>query len=152
MAVVGNWTYSGDPRDSDRDSVRFLVGDTDDTDQKVSDEEIAYLLTQNGNVFKAAAMAARGISANYTVKVKEKKIGDLAITYADRAKSYIELAIRLEAQAADGSILALVPYAGGISVSDKATQTQDTDWDTPSFWRGQFDYPGSNWPLGGSSS
>ena len=152
MAVVGTWTYSGDPRDSDRDAVRFLIGDTDDTDQKVSDEEIAYLLTQNGNVFKASAMAARGISANYSAKVKEKMVGDLRITYIDRAKGYEELATRLEAQAASGTVLALAPYAGGISVDDKATQVADSDWDTPAFWRGQFDYPGSGWDLGGSTS
>jgi hypothetical protein len=39
------WTYS-DPAGDRKDEVRLLVGDTDTTDQMVSDEEIDYVLTQ----------------------------------------------------------------------------------------------------------
>ena len=39
MAIIGgNWTYSGNPAASDKDAVRFLVGDTNTSDQLVSDE------------------------------------------------------------------------------------------------------------------
>src|SRR6185312_7119498 len=39
------WTYSGDPRASDKDAVRFWMGDTDPTDKQVMDGEINYGLT-----------------------------------------------------------------------------------------------------------
>ena len=46
MSFVGeeNWTYSGDPTDSDRDAVRFEVGDTDENDRLLSDGEVTYCL------------------------------------------------------------------------------------------------------------
>jgi hypothetical protein len=40
------WTYSGDPATSDKDEVRFLMGDTDDDFQLMSDEEIAYVIAK----------------------------------------------------------------------------------------------------------
>ena len=40
------WTYSGNPSSTERDAVRFLVGDTDTNDQLLSNEEIDYLVTQ----------------------------------------------------------------------------------------------------------
>src|SRR5438128_529157 len=45
----GTFSYSGDPSYSVGDEVRFLMQDTDRTDPQVSDEEIAYMVTQHGN-------------------------------------------------------------------------------------------------------
>jgi hypothetical protein len=144
MAVVGTWTYSGDPSDSDRDAVRFLCGDTDENDQKISDEEIAWLLVQQSSVYFAAASAARGISAAYSEAVKSKTVGPVTISYAERAKEYSELAARLEAQAKSGAVLAFQPYVGGISKADKLSREQETDWVKPSFAVGMDDYPGTD--------
>jgi hypothetical protein len=51
------WTYVG-PATSDRDKVRFLIQDVETTRQLLSDEEIAWLLTEWADVYDAAANAA----------------------------------------------------------------------------------------------
>lgn len=68
-----SWTYSRDPADSPLDEVRFLVGDTDSSDQLISDEEIEYLIAKwtpvYGSNLMVAAMAAEAISAKFAREV-----------------------------------------------------------------------------------
>jgi hypothetical protein len=52
------WTYSGDPTSSDKDEVRALLQDTDDTFPLLSDEEIAWLLGKWGPVYDSNEMVA----------------------------------------------------------------------------------------------
>lgn len=130
-------TWSYNPIQTDRDKVRFLVGDTDNTSQKISDEEITYVLTERGDVRFAAAMCARAIAASFAALVS-KQVGDLRISYAERQKHYLDLAKQLEM---DGSISAASPFAGAISQADKETREQDTDRVVPAIERDQFDNP-----------
>lgn len=144
MPVVGNWTYSGDPSDSPRDAVRFLVRDTDINDQKLSDEEIAWLLSQNGNnVYAAAEAGAVEVATFFSGQARTKTVGALSITYEAKATEYRSLASMLRFKRAVGFGSAIVPYSGGISVSDKALQRADTDYDQPFFRRGMHDSPGT---------
>jgi len=58
-------TYD-DNLSTDRDKVRFLVGDTDDDNQMLSDNEITFLLTQEGDSFLlAAASGCEAIAAKF---------------------------------------------------------------------------------------
>ena len=134
-----SWTYSGDPAASDADAVRFLIGDTSTTDQQLQDAEIAYLLTTEGSVYRAAAQAARSIGAKYA-RLVDKSVGDLRLSYSQRAASYEKLAASLVARATTRTA---TPYAGGISAADKALDEQDTDLAKPAFTVGQFDFPGT---------
>ena len=60
------WTYGGDPSASAKDAVRFLVGDTDSTDQLLQDGEITYLLSQYNNApLNAAIRACETIMAKF---------------------------------------------------------------------------------------
>jgi hypothetical protein len=148
MSVIGNFTYSGDPRDSDRDAVRFLIGDTDETDQLVSDEEIAYmLLTQSP--LRVASLMATGLAKEFAGRASSKTVGSLTIKkgFEEKSKSYASLAARLSATA--DKTTAFVPYAGGISSSDKQAQETDTDWEKPSFYRGIHDHPDALTPFRG---
>jgi len=51
------WTYGGAPGTTTsatrRDAVRLLVGDTDTTDQQITDEEIAFGLSQASEIGRA---------------------------------------------------------------------------------------------------
>jgi hypothetical protein len=133
------WTYS-DPSANDRDKVRFKLGDTDTSDELISDEEIAYLLTL-GTVQQAAAHGAEAIAARFARKA-DKTIGDLALKLSQKAEAYWKLAAALW-EDAGGKLpsLELVPYAGGISVSDKEAVEEDSDRVEPAFRRdvGFFD-------------
>jgi hypothetical protein len=131
----GGWTYSGDPSESTLDEVRFLIQDTDPDDKQISDEEIEYLIAENGGALQAAIAAAIVISAQYARAI-DKAVGDLRISYSQRSKQYRDLADFL------GSDGAPIPYAGGISVSDKQIDEDDTDRVSPAFVKGMHDRDG----------
>lgn len=43
------WTYSGDPKSSEKDKYRFLIGDTNADDPILQDEEIEFILSEYTN-------------------------------------------------------------------------------------------------------
>lgn len=60
-------TYEPNPAAAtDRDRVRFLIGDTDTSDAQIEDEEIEWLLTEEENVYLAAARALSGLHARWS--------------------------------------------------------------------------------------
>ncbi len=132
------WSYT-DPSASDKDAVRYLVGDTDTTDQQTTDEEIAWVLTEEANVYLAGARVARSVSAKYARKA-DKSVGDLRISYKSTEEHYRSLAADL---AARGAVRAATPYAGGISEDDKLTDEENEDRVHPAFEIGMHDQPGS---------
>ena len=134
MAV---WTYTGDPRDSAKDALRFHLGDTDPEDQQLSDQEIYYLLDlKAGNVYLATAEAARSLAGKYS-RQSDKAVGDLRLSLGQKADHYWELARKMELQ----GLKRATPYAGGISVSDKEKQRQDEDRVKPDFKRDMMENP-----------
>lgn len=133
------WSYSGDPSSSDRDQVRFLIGDTDTTDQQLSDEEIDFLITNEGNAVGGAVAAVRAILAKYA-RLTDKSVGDLRLSYSQRKGAYESLLRSLERRRA---LRKATPFAGGITKTDKDSQEDDTGRVTPAFKRDQFRYPAS---------
>jgi hypothetical protein len=131
------WSYSGDPNDSNLDAVRFHVQDTIQADQQVSNEEIEYLLDQEGdNVLRAAARTAEIIAAKYARQV-DKSVGGLSLSAGRRQEHYDKLADMLWGRAkgtgTSGATYPAVPYVGGISVSGKIAIASDPDRVDPIF-------------------
>jgi len=126
------WTYS-DPSGSDLDAVRFKIGDTDSTDEQLSDEEINYLLTSTGSVDRAAIAAARSLLAKYS-RLCDQRTGDISISYSQRRDSYAALVRQLQ--------LGMIPtpYAGGISDDDKQVDEDDDDRVKPAFEVGMMEF------------
>lgn len=93
------WSYSGNPSNSANDKVRFLCGDTDTNNQQVSNEEIAFLLTEwNSDCYLSAAFACDAISGKYSAKADlSRSVGDLSISsqYGAQAKTFMERAASL---------------------------------------------------------
>lgn len=138
-----SWTYSGVPGDSTVDTVRFLAGLTSSgAPGTLSDEEITYLASAEGSVYLAAASACQKVATHYASSVQTRRVGDLTLTYGDRATEFASRAMELRRRAAvNGGTFV---YAGGISVADKATNQQDTDRVTPEIARNMDDIPGTN--------
>lgn len=44
-----SWSYSGNPNDSKLDECRFILGDTNENEPIMQDEEIQYIITQSGS-------------------------------------------------------------------------------------------------------
>jgi len=137
-----SWSYSGNPSTSANDEVRFLVGDTDTTDQLLQDEEIAWLITNCGTTRFAAVEAANGIAAKYS-RMADKAVGDLRLSASQKSKQYFDLAKRLRRRAMVGSV---TPYAGGITESDKNINRDNPDTVVPFFNREQGEIPGTGLP------
>mgnify|MGYP001553039507 CR=1 FL=1 len=128
--------YSGDPSSSETDEVRFLIGDTDTSNEILTDAEIDYTINDKGSVSAAAVACAEAIAAQYAKKA-DKSVGDLKISYSKLYDTYIKLANRLKQKA---SLKLGKPYAGGISIEDKESVEEDTDRVQPRFERDKFSY------------
>ena len=115
---------------TDKDKVRLFIGDTNSADVLLQDEEIAALLAMFGSVAIASVKACNSIAAKYA-RYADQETGDISVRYSQIAATYRELAQSLQ----DGltGLSAPMPYAGGISRSDKLTREQDTDRVAPAF-------------------
>jgi hypothetical protein len=136
--------YTDDPEHVESDAVRFLLGDTNGLKPKLTDNEVDYLLNEQGSVLRAAARGAEILAGKQVEVADQKRVGSLMIrSFQSTMESYLKLAkalwARANAQDSTG------PYAGGISRSDKRSVQQDGDRVRPSFARGMMHYPhGSN--------
>ena len=75
------WTYSGNPGASDLDEIRFLIQDTDEDSQLLSNEELLYLLASYEDPYSAAVAAVVSLIGKASRSEEEsKKVGDLSLT------------------------------------------------------------------------
>ncbi len=66
---------------TEKDQVRFLLQDTDCTSNIFEDEEIAWVLTQEANIYMAAAcLLDTGINQS-SGSLTSKKVGDLSLAF-----------------------------------------------------------------------
>ena len=138
------WTYGGDPSANARDAIRFLIGDTDTTDQLLSDEEIAWVNSEaSGTSTGTTALYDAAYRCCLTIASKlareaDKQIGDLSVSMSQRAKAYREQAASLkELSGREGGVP--IPYAGGITISDKDIDEENSDIFRTWFSSGQFE-------------
>jgi len=93
-----SWTYSGDPATSDRDAVRFWVGDVDTTRELLSDQEIDFLLTSPyDSVLLVAAQCAEVLAGRYAGEVSVSTDGTSVAT-SELQNKYEQLATSLRDQ------------------------------------------------------
>jgi hypothetical protein len=117
----------------------MMIGDTNEAEQLLSDEEINACLKLKGSVILAAVQAARNIAAAFS-READKGSGKYRISYNQRAKAYNDLADKIKI---DNPVLA-VPYAGGLSHGEKDAAKQNTDAVQPIFKRDDMDYKGGH--------
>lgn len=140
------WTYGGAPGTTTsatrRDAVRLLVGDTDTTDQQMTDEEIAFALSQaSDDIYNASALLCRALSGKYA-RLVDTSVESVSSSYSQRAKQYAELAVRLTKEGKRmGSVGLGVPVAGGMSISEMEGVENDTDRAPSAFRIEQFSNP-----------
>ena len=81
------WTYSGNPGSSSLDLVRFLIQDTDSTDQLLSNEEIDYLIGAYGDPYSAAIASVTSLIAKASrTQSESKSVADLSISIQSGAR------------------------------------------------------------------
>lgn len=139
----GTWTYTGNPADSSKDRVRWLCGDTLDSDPQVSDEEIAAAVADEANVYDAAALVCDHLSARFAREAQRSLSAggglNTSVSLSERSKAY---AARAKVLRDKGATYAVGVHAGGISRSAVEANESDTDLVQPGFYVGMFEDPG----------
>lgn len=130
------WTYSGDPRSSDRDAVRYLIGDIIVADPQINDPELDFALSQCSSIYRAAAIACRSLAGRLS-READTVDKDLRDSISQRARAYSRMAVAYDEQAMTRG--GGLPYAGGISVADKEFQQNDQDRVAPQYTLGMDD-------------
>lgn len=131
-----SWNYSFNPENSAKDEVRFLIGDTNIKDQLLQDEEIQYLLKKHNNYpLNAAIRACEAVISKFS-RLADETVGSVSKSFSQKAQSYFKTMEMLRTRVA---LEGARPYAGGISVSDKQTNTQNEDLVNPDFKKHQFE-------------
>jgi len=134
-----SFTYSGDPANSNRDAVRFLIQDTDQADYFLEDAELDWLISEESTVKAAASRAAKAIATQFA-RLADTDIESVSVKYSQKQRQYLQMATRLEIEAASGSGVAS-PDVNGVSISDMESVREDDDRPNDRFYRGQFDNP-----------
>ena len=129
------WTYSGDPATSNRDAVRFLIGDTNTKRQLFQHEELSYLLTQNNSNVRSAAAAALEAKISEFSLYGRGRLGSFEFDFKD---TIAEMNILLQNLRVSGTASRLL-WAGGISEAEKEVDQEDVDLIQPRFRRGHHD-------------
>jgi hypothetical protein len=91
------WTYLPTDLSTDLAKVRREIGDTNEDDQLLQDEELELALTAEGSVLLAAARAADWIARTFARDFDFEADGT-KIMKAGRAKAYRELASELRSR------------------------------------------------------
>ena len=134
------WTYTTNLTAA-RDQVRFYSGDTVSTATiTLSDEEIAGAITLAGGTRAAAALCCESLAARYSAG-GQRLVDDLGQTvdYGERATFFQERGRLLRSQLS----LTAIPFAGGISITSKQSQEDNTDRVVPAFTKDLHKAPGT---------
>lgn len=124
--------------------MRYLSGQSSSGDDILTtDEEITFCLAQAGNnLYASAALVCDALAGRYRTYPTQESVGRLGLSWADRAKAFTAQAATLRGR---GVMVGVSPYVGGISVSDKLTDEENTDRVVPGFRRGMDDNSLAAW-------
>lgn len=130
-------TWSYDPSKlatSDKDRMRLTLGDTDENDQLLQNEEIQYFLDSTGDFDRAAAKCCEAIAMKFK-KEANTKVGPMTLELAKRAELWEEKAQDFLTRAR----AVAVPSVGGLSQAEKDDALANTDRTGPYFRTGMHD-------------
>lgn len=109
-------SYVG-PQDSPKDTVRFLLQDTDVTNEFFTDSEIEYLIETwypvRSSFAYVAAVGAEMLSARFASEVSVSADG-VSVSVSELQNKYQLLAERLRSQAKEEQAAGAEPITGGI--------------------------------------
>jgi len=127
---------------TDKDKVRFNLGDVGPQTWLLTDEEIGALLASGASVTLSTGLAAQSLAARYAQVVDHSIGGDISVSAGQLFDHYSKLAtLYIERGGGEWAVssLAIAPFAGGISQADVDTRNQDPDRVPPLLPQGQFD-------------
>lgn len=128
-----SWSYS-DSLSTDRDKLRFKIGDVDTDEQLLSNELLDALLTARGSPTLAAIDAVEGILAKFARDIDRSALG-MGGARSQKTQFYRDMLKELRAEAARGDTSI---FFGGGSISQKESNREDADAPLTPFRVDQF--------------
>lgn len=125
---------------SDKDRVRFMLGDTDSKKPLFQDEELKYLLTAWTAPEQAAIAGARQLAARFS-RLADTTIETVSVAHSQKARAFLDLANQLEKQYDKSASGSSGPSATGISLAAMDDVYQDTDRPQDDTIKGLFENP-----------
>lgn len=109
--------------------IRFELGDTDQTFPILGDDEIQYFIDKNqGSLGKSCMDCARTILLKLSMRAGEETVDIFTVRGEKAAKSYMEaLKLYITNPYLNPLSQVLQGYFGGVSISDKTSNNQNTD-------------------------
>jgi len=136
-----SWSYSEDPSASNLDAVRFWAQLTDSNNERLSDEEIAFIITQEDSNKGAGAACCEILATKYASEadIVAGANGELAVKFSQISAQFAARGKAIR----DSSATPVGPWAASVSIGEKESQEDDTDRVEPAFKRDQFATDGS---------
>ncbi|QGP57366.1 hypothetical protein PsalMR5_04885 (plasmid) [Piscirickettsia salmonis] len=116
--------------------VRYLIGDTDEKEPLLQDEEITFTLDQYKNTEQAAAACCENIAAQFS-RQSDQTAGKVSDDLSQKSEQYLELAEKIRSRS-NSSLGVGAFYAGGINRADDVKYRSDPTINQPRFMRGMF--------------
>lgn len=117
-------SYSHDPSSSDRDHVRYIIGDTDESDEFLGDNEIDFELVEaNDDVVEASIRCIDKILAKIS-RLVDYRMHGVTVSGSQAYDQFSRLRRELLSSSGAGAALA---FAGGLSQSETDTFESDLD-------------------------
>lgn len=137
------WTYSGNPNNSAKDAVRFLIGDTIQTDPILQDGEIEYFLgIYNNTPLNAAIRCCETIIALFSRQVDEG-VGKVKISFSQKVKQYTSTLAMLKVRLATEDAQ---PFSGALTHTEKNVNDSNNNLVKPDFTKHMMeDHQGAPW-------
>lgn len=127
------WSYD-DSLPTDRDKVRFRIGDTDSEEELLSNETLDALLVIRDDVVLASIDAVQAILAKFAREIDRQALG-LGGPRSQKTTHYENLLKVLRAEADKGSTGV---FYGGATIAEKDAALADTTKPRPPFRIDQF--------------
>ena len=132
------FSYSGNPKTSRRDEVRFLLGDTNGQSPYLKNGEIEWLLEDaNFDPLSAAIRGCETIIAKLS-GLRDESVGSVSIRFSQSATGFMGLLKTLKMRMGKRAL----PFAGGIDRTQKLLNELDPTRVRPAFTRQMMErYP-----------
>jgi hypothetical protein len=132
--------YTGDPINNPIDALRLQVGDTDNDEVWLTDNDYLYYISIYPDMKRQQALAASQAILFKLSRRTRERAGQIEVYAGDAYNNYADALIRLVKDPAFSAVNPL-SYFGGVYIEDVSNAFNDIDTVAPVFYRGQSEQP-----------
>lgn len=128
--------YTNDPLNNPIDALRLQVGDTDNEELWLTDNDYSYYIQAYPDKIRRQALAASQAILFKLSRRTRERAGQIEVYGSDAYRNYADALIRLVKDPAFTNVNPL-SYFGGIILEDVVANDRNIDLNQPTFYHGQ---------------